>query len=164
NVNRGFVMRTNWMISLALGVASLPAGLTAQTVLVQTPSTRRIATVSSNASYLGIGVVDIDEERAKALKLNQVRGAEVTRVSSDSPAAKAGFKEGDVVLDYNGQAVEGSEQLTRLVRETPVGRQVRIGVWRNGASQTLTATLEAAKGWTFDGGNWVMPEIRIPNY
>ncbi len=53
----------------------------------------------------------------------------------DSPAAKAGLKEGDVVLEYNGQRIEGGEQFMRLVRETPVDRQVRLLVWRNGATR-----------------------------
>ena len=117
--------------------------------------------------YLGIGVQDVDSERAKALKLNEVRGVEVTSVTADSPAAKAGLKEGDVVLEYNGEKVQGGEQLTRLVRETPVGRQVKIGVWRNGSMQTVTATVEARKGnmgnmifMPVPSGNTIfMPEI-----
>ena len=67
------------------------------------------------------------------------------QVDENSPAAKAGIKEGDVVLEYNGQPVEGGEQLSRLVRETPIGRQVKVGVWRNGSMQTLTAGVEAHK-------------------
>src|SRR2546430_2260392 len=75
------------------------------------PRTRTIA-VATSAGYLGIGAQDIDAERAKTLKLSEVRGAEIKSVIDDSPAAKAGFKEGDVVLEYNGQKVEGIEQLT----------------------------------------------------
>ena len=126
------------------------------------PRARTIATVSDRPSYLGIGAKDVDSERASALKLKDVRGAEVTSVLDDSPASKAGFKEGDVVLEFNGQAVEGSAQLTRMVRETPVGRQVKVAVWRNGATQTLTPTLEASKGIVIGGGTWVMPEMRMP--
>src|ERR1051326_2469286 len=126
------------------------------------PPARTIAAVSDRPAYLGIGAKDIDNERASALKLKEVRGAEVTSVLDDSPASKAGFKEGDVILDYNGQAVEGSAQMTRLVHETPVGRQVRVGIWRNGAALTLTPTLEAAKGVIYGGGTWVMPEVRVP--
>src|SRR5437868_14262640 len=60
-------------------------------------------------SYLGVGVVDVTAERAKALNLKEERGVEVTSVVDDGPAAKAGVKEGDVVLEYNGQAVQGTE-------------------------------------------------------
>ena len=75
---------------------------------------------------------DIDADSAKKFNLKEVRGVEITQVEENSPAAKAGIKEGDVVLEYNGQPVEGGEQLSRLVRETPIGRQVKVGVWRNG--------------------------------
>jgi serine protease Do len=97
----------------------------------------------AQTTYLGIGVQDIDSERAKALKMSEERGVEVTSITPDSPAAKAGLKEGDVVMEYNGEKVQGGEQLTRLVRETPVGRQVRLGVWRNGSMQTVTASVAA---------------------
>jgi len=129
---------------------------------VSTPRARVVGAVSDRPAYLGIGAQDIDSERATSLKLKEVRGAEVTSVLDDSPASKAGFKEGDVVLEYNGQAVEGSAQLTRMVRETPVGRQVKVVVWRSGATQTLTPTLEASKSMVYGGGTWVMPEVRMP--
>jgi serine protease Do len=102
---------------------------------------RSIYIRKSGSSYLGIGVAEIDAERAKALKLKEVRGVEVKSVDSGSPAAKAGLKEGDVVLEYNGQGIEGTEQFVRLVHETPVERQVKLEVWRNGANQTLNATI-----------------------
>jgi serine protease Do len=136
-------------------MACLAAGLSAQVMVPR-----------GGASYLGIGVADVTAERAKALNLKEVRGAEVTNVAEDSPASKAGIKEGDVALEYDGTAVQGIEQFTRLVRETPVGRQVKIVVWRNGAAQTLTATVEARRGAVIrsDGGAWTldMPSIRVP--
>lgn len=129
-------------------------------------SRARTISVSSGSGYLGIGAQDIDAERAKALKLPEVRGAEIKNVIEDSPAAKAGFKEGDVVLEYNGQKVEGIEQLTRMVGETPAGRQVKVSVWRNGAALTLTPTLETGKQIVIGGGggSWTMPEVRIPEF
>lgn len=103
-------------------------------------ATHRI-TLQRGGSYLGIGVAEITPERAKELHLKDERGIEVRCVDPDSPAAKAGFKEGDVVLDYNGQRVEGGEQFMRLVRETPAGRSVPVLISRNGATQTLTSTI-----------------------
>ena len=91
--------------------------------------------------YLGIGVAEINAERAKALKLSEERGVEITRVEPDSPAEKAGLKPGDVVLEYNGQRVEGAQQFVRMVRETPPGRRITLLVSRDGATQTVTATL-----------------------
>jgi serine protease Do len=113
----------------------------------QTPRARTAGAVivQTSGSYLGIGVEDIDTERAKNLKLKDERGAVVSWVMENGPAAKAGLHEGDVILDFNGQPVQGMEQLQRMVRETPPGRQAKLGIWRNGASQTLTATMESAK-------------------
>ena len=126
---------------------------------------RTVIIGTGGGSYLGIGVAEVTPERAKALNLKEERGAEVTNVKEDSPASKAGIKAGDVVLEYNGQPVQGTEQLTRMVKETPVGRQVKVVVWRNGAAQTLTATIAESKGAMAlgPGGNVItIPEIRIP--
>ena len=116
----------------------------------------------ANTAYLGIGVRDIDQDSARKFNLKEVRGSEVTSVTPDSPAAKAGLKEGDVVLEFNGQPIEGGEQLSRMVRETPIGRQVKIGVWRNGSMQTLTATIEGHRAagpqvFTYNGP-WQGPD------
>src|SRR5262245_34911339 len=61
-------------------------------------------------SYLGIGGVDITPDRAHALNLKEERGVEISSVDPEGPAAKAGLKEGDVVLEFNGQPVEGWAQ------------------------------------------------------
>jgi serine protease Do len=149
-------------------MACLAASLLAPALWPQTARTRsaQVVVQKDPASYLGIGVADVTAERRKALNLKEERGAEVTNVAEDSPAFKAGVKEADVVLEYDGTAVQGIEQLTRLVRETPVGRQVKIVVWRSGAAQTLTATIEARRRSVIrsDGGAWTfdMPSIHVP--
>jgi serine protease Do len=96
-------------------------------------------------SYLGIGVQEVNADRAKELKLPDVHGVEVTRVEDDSPASKAGLKQGDVVLEYQGQRVEGTAQFVRLVGETPAGRQAKLLISRGGATQTLAATVGERK-------------------
>src|ERR1019366_674087 len=129
----------------------------------------------TSGGYLGIGGLDITPERAKALNLKEERGVEVSSLAEDGPAAKAGIKQGDVVLEFNGQPVEGTAQFQRLVRETPVGRQVKITVWRGGAAQTLTATVGENKQTTMiapGDGSWnfsmpsipAMPNIEIPRF
>ena len=99
--------------------------------------------IPPGGSYIGIGIQEITAERAKALKLQDVAGVEVTRVGSDSPAEKAGLKAGDVVLQYNGTRIEGIEQFSRLVRETPVGRDEKVDIVRNGAPMTVTVKIGA---------------------
>jgi serine protease Do len=123
--------------------------------------------VLTGGSYLGVNLAEIDSTRAKELKLKETTGVEITRVEEGSPAEKAGLKPNDVVLEYNGQRVEGMEQFGRLVRETPGGREVKLVISRNGATQTITATVAARKVRAF-GGNIKdflpdMPEIRMPD-
>jgi serine protease Do len=112
------------------------------------------------ASFLGVNICEVDAERAKALKLPDERGVEITRVESDSPAEKAGLKVGDVVLEYNGERVEGMEQFGRMVRETPAGRKVTLQISRGGALQTLTAVIASHR--FPPGGLTVMPQFEMP--
>lgn len=102
--------------------------------------------IVGGGSYLGVGVREIDEERARILKLRETHGVEITRVDDESPASKAGLKTGDVVVEYNGTRVEGTEQFVRLVRETPANRNARLTVVREGVNQSITATIGARKG------------------
>lgn len=112
-------------------------------ILPPTPPMQSVMRLmASNGSYLGVGVRDVDAERKKALNLREERGAEITSVEEDSPAAKAGLKTGDVVLEYASTRVESMEQFIRMVRETPAGREVKIGVTRAGNLMTLTAKPE----------------------
>ncbi len=118
-------------------------------------------------SFLGVGVQEIDAERAREKKLSEVRGVEITSVTPDSAADKAGLKQGDVVLEYNGQRVEGCTQFQRLVSETPVGRQATLKIARDGAEQTITVTMgsrkDMAKMWSRRGEHIIdLPEIVIP--
>jgi serine protease Do len=85
----------------------------------------------------------VDAARAKELRLPETSGVEVTLVRAGSPAEVAGVKAGDVVAEYNGETVESIEQFSRLVRETPPGRPVKLRIVRNGTSQVLTAKIEA---------------------
>ena len=141
-------MTTKWVWAIAL----LAGGAVAPATWAQNPTPRAHAAtiVMAGGTYLGVGVVDVDSERAKTLKLKEDRGVEISNVTEGGPADKAGIKQGDVVLDYNGQAVEGMAQFQRLVHETPAGRQVKVGVWRNGAPVTLTATVESRKSLSIE--------------
>jgi serine protease Do len=127
-------------------------------------------TFATGGSYLGVGAMDVTPERAKALNLKEERGVEVSRVDPEGPAGKAGMKEGDVVLEFAGQPVQSFNQFLRMVQETPVGRQVKIVVWRSGAPQTLTVTVGERKtppvvigpesGWNFNMPAMpIMPEM-----
>ncbi|MBZ2186902.1 MAG: PDZ domain-containing protein [Bryobacter sp.] len=111
----------------------------------QPPMGEIVRLMSSNGSYLGVGVRDVDSDRKQALNLKEERGAEITSVEENSPAAKAGLKTGDVVLEFAGNRVESMEQFIRLVRETPAGREVKMAVSRAGSLTTISARPESAR-------------------
>ncbi len=113
-------------------------------------------------TYLGVNLAEIDANRAKELKLKEDYGVEITRVEENSPAEKAGVKPGDVVLEYNGQRVEGMEQFGRMVRETPPGREVKLTISRNGATQTLDGG--ARQPQVSRSRGTFLPALRCPSF
>jgi serine protease Do len=96
---------------------------------------------AAGRSYLGVDIRDITSDRLGPLKLKEERGVEVTMVDQDAPAGKAGLREHDVILDFNGTAVESEEQLRRLIRETPPGRTVAVGISRDGTPMKINVAL-----------------------
>ena len=96
-------------------------------------------------SYLGVDTRDVTADRLAALKLKEEHGVEVTMVDQDAPAGKAGIKEHDVILSLNGTEVESVEQLRRMIRETPPGRAVTLGISRDGQPMTIKAQLADRK-------------------
>jgi serine protease Do len=131
------------------------AGLTAALAIAQAPAPK-VASVGTT-SFLGVNLQEIDSARAKTLKLPEEAGVEITRVAADSPAEKAGLKPGDVVMQYNGQRVEGMDQFSRLVHETPAGREVKLQIYRDGAPQTVTATIVSRSGLLNGAGQLLLP-------
>ena len=97
--------------------------------------------MGSGGGWLGVGVSEVSADKMKALKLPEERGALLGKIVPDSPAAKAGLKENDVVLEINGQRVEGTEQFRRMIHEIPAGRTANLTVWRDGRSQNIKVTV-----------------------
>ncbi|HLK03542.1 MAG TPA: PDZ domain-containing protein [Candidatus Acidoferrum sp.] len=107
------------------------------------PSARRLVMSldGDGGGWLGVEMQEVTADAAKELKLSSERGALIGKVLPDSPAAKAGLKEHDVVTEINGQRVEGTAQFRRMIHEIPGGRAVQLSVWRDGKQQPITATL-----------------------
>jgi serine protease Do len=116
----------------------------------------------ASRGYLGVGVVELTDDRVKALNLKDDHGVEVKRVDENSPAAKAGLKENDVILEVNGKGIEGIEPFQRSIGETSPGSKVNLTVWRKGAKQTLTATLDARPDNLFVFGGPDFPDAPMP--
>ncbi|MPY87361.1 MAG: PDZ domain-containing protein [Luteitalea sp.] len=103
-------------------------------------------------SWLGVSIRDVTAEDVSAQKLPAAGGAVVTDVDEDSPAAKSGLAEGDVIVTFDEERVRGVGQLSRLVRETPPGRRVAVEVMRDGQQQTLRITPErGSHAWRWKG-------------
>ncbi len=127
----------------------------------------------SGSSYMGVDIADVTSERLSTLKLKEEHGAEITMVDQDAPAGKAGLHEHDVIVNLNGSAVESAAQLRRMIKETPAGRVISLGISRDG--QPLTIKLQLAdrrKSMTWEPGEHSfkvempqlpqLPEIDVP--
>lgn len=100
-----------------------------------------IATGKITRGYLGIGIQNLTSDLAESFGIKQVKGILVTQVYGGSPADKAGFKQGDVIVGYNGRSVSDVGELRNRVSLTPPGSRRHITVIRNGERKTLTATI-----------------------
>lgn len=96
---------------------------------------------ATGSAYLGVDIADISEDRLGELKLKEEHGAEVTMVDQDAPAGKAGLHDHDVILSLNGTAIESAAQLRRMIKETPPGRVITLGISRDGQPLTLKVQL-----------------------
>jgi serine protease Do len=92
---------------------------------------------------LGVQIKPVDEDMAKALKLDSVKGAIVVSVEPDSAAQKAGLQSGDIILSYNGQDVVQGTDLPPLVAMTKPGTTVPLKILRDGKEKTVDATVGA---------------------
>ena len=131
-------------------VAMAPPGVPAQATgimqLLQEPSPMLLHS-SSSQGYLGVDLADVDQDKAQALKLKEVRGAVITLIDHDAPAGQIGLKVNDVVIQLNGQNVEGAEQLRRMLRK------VSLEISRDGNVQTLAVELADRKALGHDVWN-----------
>ena len=98
--------------------------------------------------YLGVHIQTLTPELAKAFKVNRVQGAVVIDVTPDSAAEQAGFKSGDVVVEFNNRPIDSADQLKLQVAETPPGSAIPVQVDRSGQVMSLNVTL---KELTADG-------------
>jgi serine protease Do len=117
------------------------------------------------SSYLGVDIADVSAERLSELKLKEEHGAEVTMVDQDAPAGKAGLHEHDVIVSVNGTAVESAAQLRRMIKETPPGRVVNLGISRDGQPLSLKVQLaDRHKSMEWEPKiHPEMPKVQIPN-
>lgn len=92
--------------------------------------------------WLGVAIQEVTSQLAKGFGLKEVKGALVSEVISNSPAEKAGFKRGDVIIAFMGQAVENSSKLRNIVARAEVGSRGKVKVIRNKKEVDLDVVIE----------------------
>lgn len=133
-------------------------------------------TLVGPGSSIGVRVRELTSDEAKAGP-NGGSGVYVEGVVGGTPADRAGFRKGDVVIEFDGERVRSVRGFTRLVAETPPQRTVKAVILRDGSRQTLDVTPESAGRARNDGVQLpnlpllrprvpvpVLPEMGIPKY
>ena len=103
-----------------------------------------VATGKVEHARLGVTVQEVNQAFADSFKLEKPEGALVSSVEKGSPANKAGLQSGDVIQQVNGQPIVSSGDLPAVIGLASPGDTVKLGVWRQGASKALSATLANA--------------------
>jgi serine protease Do len=93
---------------------------------------------------LGVTIQEVNQSLADSFGLKKPEGALVSAVEDGSPAARAGLKPGDVILGFDGKAVDRSSMLPLLVGDMKPGRVADVRIWRDGAERTVKVTVGAA--------------------
>jgi serine protease Do len=91
--------------------------------------------------WLGVSIQNLTPELAKSLGIKETEGALIAGIESNSPADKAGFKRGDLVIALDGKKIIDSTSLRNMVSATAPGKKVDFKIIREGKEQTITATL-----------------------
>jgi serine protease Do len=155
-------LRVRWVAAAGAGVlaASVACGPAWATAPWQ-PSAQHggVAAAPKDPGYLGIAFHDLTDDDVAELHLKGMHGAEVEMVDHDGPAGQAGLCPQDVIVKLNGQAVDGSVTLRKVIHEAGAGAAIALEVWRGGKALTLHAQLadrgeveRAARERIEDGG------------
>ena len=120
--------------------------------------------------WLGVVIQEVTADLAESFGLDRPRGALVSQVQDDSPASKAGLQASDVILEFNGKAVENSGDLPRMVGMAKPGARIPLQIWRKGKLQQLSVVLAelppenqqaGAGGKTFSRGGLALSELSV---
>jgi serine protease Do len=100
-----------------------------------------VSTGEVTRGYLGVNIQSMTPDLAKALKLEEREGALVAEVVPGGPAAKAGIRQGDVIVGFNGESIKSSHDLPAIVAKTPVGGEASVTLYRDGKTQKVPVTV-----------------------
>ncbi len=93
------------------------------------------------SSYLGVHIDQVTPQMASELKLGEASGALITYVDQDGPACRAGLKNNDVIVGFNGSRIQNPDQLQEVIHATAAGKTVSLTVIRNSQKKDINVTL-----------------------
>ncbi len=131
-INTAIASRTGGFEGIGFAVPSNMARKVMQSLISDGKVTR---------GWLGVTIQDIDENIARGLQLGKVQGVLVGTVVDGGPAASAGVKTGDVIMEIDGQKVNDTVELRNNIAATSPGTTVKLKVWRNGQVKFLNVRL-----------------------
>lgn len=134
------------------------AALSAAVICLAQGPQLQVYKVNPSNSFLGVGVKDVEKEEVTKLQLPEATGAMITLLEPAGPAAKSGLRVNDVIVEFNGQRIEGIEQFVRMMRETPVGKTVKLGIYRQGKRMNIVTMTVSRR----DFSKYMAPEVRVP--
>ncbi len=143
-------MRKNTIVLQGL-VSILLAAAMATPSAAEPPSGNPAWPDSHSSAYLGVHIDTVTPQQVSTFKLPDSNGAIITDLDQDGPACRAGFKENDVIVGFDGAKVESPEQLGSMIHATRAGKTVVFAVYRNGEKKNVKVTL----------GSW--PQVNAPH-
>jgi serine protease Do len=152
------MMLLNKSILICLSACALSPLSFGQVPAPQRPRSVILRRPADGGGYLGVGVIELTDDRVKALNLKDDHGVEVRLLQENTPAAKAGLKENDVILEVNSKPIEDVSQFVHAIAATSAGSKISLTVWRNGAKLSLSATLDSRPGNPY----FVVPDAPMP--
>lgn len=134
------------VIGINSQIATLSGGYNGISFAVPIDEAMRVAdeikkTGKVTRGRIGVQIGELSKEAAESLGLKNAKGAQVSMVEPGGPADKSGIKVGDIILKFNGVAIERSSDLPRLVGRTALNSRAIVTVWRKGVQQDIALTI-----------------------
>jgi serine protease Do len=111
----------------SIGIGFAIPSASARPIIDQLGATGKVA-----RGWIGAQIQPVTDDMAEAIGLDKSRGAMIASIDPGGPAAQAKLQPGDVILTYDGKAIERSRQLPRLVAGAPPDKMVKLSIWRDG--------------------------------
>ena len=135
----GLVIGVNTAI-LSPNGGSIGIGFSMSSVVVEKVIKQLREFGETRRGWLGVRIQNLNEEVAEALGLEDSIGALVTDVPG-GPAQKAGIRSGDVIIEFDGEKIEDSGTLVKVVGDSEVGKEVKVLIWRDGSEKIISVVL-----------------------